>query len=83
MYAPEKEALVWKIRNFPGGKEYLLRCKFGLPQRGGGGGRAGSHAAHPRWLRDPLLYRVWYPGALAAAKLYSLMFACVACEVHH
>ena len=31
MYAPEKEALVWKIRNFPGGKEYLLRCKFGLP----------------------------------------------------
>ena len=31
MDAPEKEALVWKIRNFPGGKEYLLRCKFGLP----------------------------------------------------
>ena len=31
VYAPEKEALVWKIRNFPGGKEYLLRCKFGLP----------------------------------------------------
>lgn len=31
MYAPEKEALVWKIRNFPGGKEFLLRCKFGLP----------------------------------------------------
>ena len=30
-YAPEKEALVWKIRNFPGGKEFLLRCKFGLP----------------------------------------------------
>lgn len=31
MYVPEKEALVWKIRNFPGGKEYMLRCKFGLP----------------------------------------------------
>lgn len=31
MYAPEKEALVWKIKNFPGGKEYLLRCKFSLP----------------------------------------------------
>ncbi len=30
-YAPEKEALVWKIRNFPGGKEFLLRAKFGLP----------------------------------------------------
>jgi hypothetical protein len=22
---------VWKIRNFPGGKEFLLRAKFGLP----------------------------------------------------
>lgn len=31
MYAPEKEAMVWKIKNFPGGKEFLLRCKFGLP----------------------------------------------------
>ncbi len=30
-YAPEKDALVWKIKNFPGGKEFLLRCKFGLP----------------------------------------------------
>lgn len=31
MYAPEKEALVWKIKSFPGGREFLLRCKFGLP----------------------------------------------------
>ncbi len=31
MYAPEKDALVWKIKNFPGGREFLLRCKFGLP----------------------------------------------------
>ena len=23
--------MVWKIKNFPGGKEFLLRCKFGLP----------------------------------------------------
>lgn len=30
-YAPEKAALVWKIKNFPGGREFLLRCKFGLP----------------------------------------------------
>lgn len=30
-YAPEKDALVWKIKNFPGGREFLLRCKFGLP----------------------------------------------------
>lgn len=31
VYAPEKEALVWKIKNFPGGREFLLRCKFSLP----------------------------------------------------
>eukprot|EP00213_Chloropicon_mariensis_P004893 CAMPEP_0197483090 /NCGR_PEP_ID=MMETSP1309-20131121/56696_1 /TAXON_ID=464262 /ORGANISM="Genus nov. species nov., Strain RCC998" /LENGTH=426 /DNA_ID=CAMNT_0043025679 /DNA_START=435 /DNA_END=1715 /DNA_ORIENTATION=+ len=30
-YAPEKEALVWKIKNFPGGKEFMLRAKFSLP----------------------------------------------------
>jgi AP-1 complex subunit mu len=24
-YAPEKSALVWQLKNFPGGKEYLLR----------------------------------------------------------
>lgn len=31
LYAPEKSALVWQIKNFPGGKEYLLRCHFNLP----------------------------------------------------
>ncbi|XP_024529599.1 AP-1 complex subunit mu-2 [Selaginella moellendorffii] len=31
VYAPEKEALVWKIKSFPGGKEYMLRAQFGLP----------------------------------------------------
>jgi hypothetical protein len=25
VYAPEKSALVWQMRNFPGGKEYMLR----------------------------------------------------------
>jgi AP-1 complex subunit mu len=25
VYAPEKSALVWHMRNFPGGKEYMLR----------------------------------------------------------
>lgn len=30
-YAPELDALVWKIKNFPGGREFMLRCKFGLP----------------------------------------------------
>lgn len=31
VYAPELEAMVWKIKNFPGGREFLLSCKFGLP----------------------------------------------------
>ncbi|KAJ1979241.1 AP-1 adaptor complex mu subunit Apm1 [Dimargaris verticillata] len=30
-YAPEQSALVWKIRQFPGAKEALLRAHFGLP----------------------------------------------------
>lgn len=30
-YAPEQEALLWRIKSFPGGKEFLLRAKFSLP----------------------------------------------------
>ncbi|KAH0449506.1 hypothetical protein IEQ34_020198 [Dendrobium chrysotoxum] len=30
-YAPEKDALVWKIKSFPGGKEYMVRAEFSLP----------------------------------------------------
>ncbi|GFY88251.1 clathrin adaptor complexes medium subunit family protein [Actinidia rufa] len=30
-YAPENDALVWKIKSFPGGKEYMLRAEFTLP----------------------------------------------------
>ncbi|KAJ3189342.1 AP-1 complex subunit mu-1 [Gaertneriomyces sp. JEL0708] len=30
-YAPEKNAAVWKIKQFPGGKELLMRAHFGLP----------------------------------------------------
>eukprot|EP00898_Chlorokybus_atmophyticus_P003282 jgi/Chlat1/3955/Chrsp26S08868 len=30
-YAPEQEALLWKIKSFPGGKEYVLRARFSLP----------------------------------------------------
>jgi len=30
-YAPEQEAMVWKLKHFPGGREFLLRCKFSLP----------------------------------------------------
>ncbi|KAJ3043669.1 AP-1 complex subunit mu-1 [Rhizophlyctis rosea] len=30
-YAPEKNAIVWKIKQFPGGKEFTMRAHFGLP----------------------------------------------------
>ncbi|CAN1295545.1 AP-1 complex subunit mu-2 [Linum perenne] len=30
-YAPEHDALLWKIKSFPGGKEYMLRAEFNLP----------------------------------------------------
>ena len=49
-YAPEKSAIVWKIKQFGGGKEFLMRAELGLPsvkgddERGGGmtGGFGGS-----------------------------------------
>lgn len=30
-YVPEKAAVAWTIKSFPGGKEYNMRCSFGLP----------------------------------------------------
>ncbi|KAG1658004.1 AP-1 complex subunit mu-1 [Nymphon striatum] len=30
-YTPEKNCVVWSIKSFPGGKEYLMRAHFGLP----------------------------------------------------
>eukprot|EP00162_Nutomonas_longa_P025152 comp9786_c0_seq1/m.11419 comp9786_c0_seq1/g.11419 ORF comp9786_c0_seq1/g.11419 comp9786_c0_seq1/m.11419 type:complete len:426 (-) comp9786_c0_seq1:88-1365(-) len=30
-YAPEKDCIVWSIKQFSGGKEYLMRAHFGLP----------------------------------------------------
>jgi len=30
-YAPDKSAVLWSIKSFPGGKEYLMRAHFGLP----------------------------------------------------
>jgi AP-1 complex subunit mu len=28
---PDKDAIVWKIKQFHGGREYLMRAHFGLP----------------------------------------------------
>ncbi|KAG6470738.1 hypothetical protein ZIOFF_071815 [Zingiber officinale] len=30
-YAPENDALVWKVKSFSGGKEYMCRAEFSLP----------------------------------------------------
>jgi len=30
-YAPEKNAIIWVVKQFQGGKEFLLRAHFGLP----------------------------------------------------
>ena len=30
-YAPEMSAIIWNIKSFPGGKEYLMRAHLGLP----------------------------------------------------
>jgi len=30
-YVPEKSAIVWKIKQFGGGKEFLMRAELGLP----------------------------------------------------
>lgn len=31
VYAPEKSAFVWKIKQLAGGRDYLMRAHFGLP----------------------------------------------------
>ena len=31
VYVPEKDAMCWRIKNFPGGREFLMRCRFALP----------------------------------------------------
>ena len=30
-YTPETSSIIWTIKSFPGGKEYLMRAHFGLP----------------------------------------------------
>ncbi|RMD43730.1 hypothetical protein DV735_g1391, partial [Chaetothyriales sp. CBS 134920] len=64
-YAPEKSAIVWKIKQFGGGKEFLMRAELGLPsvkgddERGGGmtggfGGSMGGIAGDGAKARRPI-----------------------------
>ena len=45
-YAPEQSAIVWKIKQFGGGKEFVMRAELGLPSVRGddemGGGMTGG-----------------------------------------
>jgi AP-1 complex subunit mu len=41
-YLPDKDAVVWKIKQFHGGREYLMRAHFGLPSISAGGDQAGK-----------------------------------------
>ena len=34
-YAPEQNAVIWTIKSFPGGKEYIMKASFGLPSVSG------------------------------------------------
>ncbi|OTF71536.1 AP-1 complex subunit mu-1-like protein [Euroglyphus maynei] len=34
-YMPEVNSMIWTIKSFPGGKEYLMRAHFGLPSVSG------------------------------------------------
>ena len=31
VYAPESNTLVWKIKQFPGGRDFMMKAQFGLP----------------------------------------------------
>ncbi len=37
VYAPEKSAFVWKIKQLGGGRDYMMRAHFGLPSVRNGG----------------------------------------------
>jgi AP-1 complex subunit mu len=30
-YVPEKDCILWTIKQFPGGKDYVMKAQFGLP----------------------------------------------------
>jgi hypothetical protein len=59
-YAPEKNVIIWSIKQFPGGKEFLMRAHFGLPTVRKGTSKGGAHAPAPPPAPDPRGVRVRY-----------------------
>jgi AP-1 complex subunit mu len=57
-YVPDQDALVWRIKQFHGGREYLMRAHFGLPsisasdvadQHTDGKKKGGHHTGENAW----------------------------------
>jgi AP-1 complex subunit mu len=71
-YAPEQSAIVWKIKQFGGGKEFLMRAELGLPsvrgddEHGGGmtggfGGSMGGIGAPGKGAKRPIQVKFEIP----------------------
>lgn len=75
-YAPEKDAIIWSIKQFTGGKEYLMRAHFGLPSVTDGmftsrlsdsffrRSRKRDSPSYSGIFRDSLLHRLRHSSAL-------------------
>jgi len=52
-YLPDRDAVVWNIKQFHGGREYLMRAHFGLPSisaaDAGGHGKDGKKGGENSW----------------------------------
>uniref|UniRef100_A0A7S2IAE2 MHD domain-containing protein n=1 Tax=Helicotheca tamesis TaxID=374047 RepID=A0A7S2IAE2_9STRA len=53
-YLPDKDAIVWNIKQFHGGREYLMRAHFGLPsisasEADGSSKKKGHHSGENSW----------------------------------
>lgn len=48
-YLPDKDAVVWTIKQFHGGREYLMRAHFGLPSIGAADDEDGKKKGENSW----------------------------------
>jgi len=52
-YIPEQNAIIWKIKQFQGHKDYLMRAHFGLPSV--------SADEEPAWKKEPIRVKFEIP----------------------
>ena len=62
-YLPDKDCLLWSIKQFHGAKEYLMRAHFGLPSISASTGEAqtGQQAAENAWAKTPIAVKFEIP----------------------